>query len=142
MPLKEKYRIPERLVEYLLKWRAPPTTEELAAEVAKFIRTEPPQRQQQNRPPRPSTHPVVLKPRQLMTAAQLVHLCKARGSNPAEDIQLVMNVMVETEAGQRQTLKALVDTGAQTNCIRTEALPQHYFTPAKNPITLSTVSGD
>ena len=53
--LKEKYRIPERLIEYLNGWRQPPSTEELSAEIALFVATEPPHRQEENRPQRPNT---------------------------------------------------------------------------------------
>ena len=77
-----------------------------------------------------------------MTAAQLVRLCRARGNSPAEDIPLVLDVLAETSDGRRHRLKALVDTGAQTNCIRAAELPQQYFQPARRPISLSTVSGD
>ena len=154
VPLVEKYKIPEKLVEYLMRWRSPPSVAELSEDIAEFIKSEPASRRQQNRPPGRSvrspvktTHatsspPVILKPRQLMTAAQLVRLCRARGDAPAEDIQLVLDVLAETSDGRQHRLKALVDTGAQTNCIRAAALPQQYFQPARRPISLSTVSGD
>ena len=181
VPLREKYRIPQRLVEYLAGWSAPPTMEQLTAEVAVHVLTEPRERQQEFRPPRAPRQPkqrpfpngsdpadpwtvvqrrrpqqeepkpqpsttqsatVVLQPRQLLTSAQLVRLCQAPGGAASADMQLLLDVVVETPDGKRRFLKALVDTGAQTNCIHMNALPGHYFAAAQSPIALSTVSGE
>ena len=83
---------------------------------------------------------MVLRPRNLLSATQLVRLCSAASGGASEDIQLGMDVMVGTADGRRRVFKALIDTGAQTNCVRMGTFPQKYFKPAKVPIALSTVS--
>ena len=83
----------------------------------------------------------VLEPRHLLPVEQLVRMCShhMQGVNGAMQLMFTLNVL--TADGQKHILNALIDTGAQTNCIRHDALPQHYFEPSQSPIHLSTVSG-
>jgi hypothetical protein len=73
---------------------------------------------------------VVLKPHQLLPVAKLAALCQ---EEEGQESQLLMQVCVETTDGAQHLLMALVDTGAQTSCIRGGALPAHYFAEARNP---------
>ena len=53
--------------------------------------------------------------------------------------------MMEVEAtcnGVKRKLLALVDTGAQVNLVRHDLFPKDCFQPSRNPLALSTVSGE
>ena len=91
-------------------------------------------------PPGPSA--VVLQPRQLLTNEQLIRLFSTHQSPSSADLQLIMDVKFETPDGAHRFLRALIDTGAQTNCIRMDALPPRYYTAASKHISMTTVSGE
>ena len=95
---------------------------------------------QKKLPPGPSE--VVLQPRQLLTNEQLIRLFRTHQNPSSADLQLIMDVKVETPDGAHRFLRALIDTGAQTNCIRMDALPSRYYTTASQPISMMTVSGE
>ena len=150
VPLRERYRIPTHLVAYLMRWKRPPPPSQIRREVLQYLKHEPLRRQQQfHLRRRESTEKAtiygipqkVLEPRHLLPVAQLIRLCNQNGPK-GHGMQLLMGLSVVTHDGCKHHLQALVDTGAQTNCIRHDALPRCYFMAAKIPISLSTVSGE
>jgi hypothetical protein len=90
----------------------------------------------------PGPSAVILQPRQLLTNEQLIRLFRTHPSPSSADLQLIMDVKVETPDGAHRFLRALIDTGAQTNCIRMNALPSRYYATASQPISITTVSGE
>ena len=55
--------------------------------------------------------------------------------------QLLMEVEVAVH-GEKKAIKALIDTGAQANLVRGDLFPADCFRPARQPLALSTVSGE
>ena len=98
----------------------------------------------ENQPTNTTTTPSsnhVLEPRHLLPISKLVQLCGRQGHDNSGAMQLMLALNVLTQDGQKHCLHALIDTGAQTNCIRHDALPAHCYKPSQAPIRLSTVSG-
>ena len=90
----------------------------------------------------PGPSAVILQPRQLLTNEQLIRLFRTHPNPSSADLQLIMDVKVETPDGAHRFLRALIDTGAQTNCIRMDAIPSRYYATASQPISMKTVSGE
>ena len=134
-----------------MQWKNPPTHSQIQREVQKHLKSEPIGRQQQYHLRRrdstdqyevDTVETKILEPRHLLPVAQLVRMCNQHGPEGHGEMQLLMNLSVITQDGTEYHLKALVDTGAQTNCIRHNAMPRHHCEQAKAPITLITVSGE
>ncbi len=85
-----------------------------------------------------ASRPVMTVPGRLMAPKEeyVTHRVDAGGLR-----QLLIRVMAVPEVGPPVILQALVDTGAETNLIRTGLLPQGSFLPARDPLCLVTADG-
>ena len=118
-----KGRIPEKVIEYLLSNNPDPVVNLVGGESTL------------------SNHPGsemlladrLLKPRE----KYVVGSCHTTGENT----QLVMDLLVDLPNGDQQILKALIDTGAETNLVRQGVLPGHLFHSAPNPLKLVSAGG-
>ena len=57
-----------------------------------------------------------------------------------ENLALLMKVRTVFENGQERELNLLVDTGAESNIVRRELVPEECWHEAKYPITLTTAN--
>ena len=55
--------------------------------------------------------------------------------------QLLVWVKAWPQGQKPVMVQALIDTGAETNLIRTKLLPPHYFSPSKSSLQLITADG-
>ena len=118
---KQKGRIPEAVIEYLVEECVAPGPVRQASEGESQFEDS-----------------VVVSSRLLWPSkAYNVGSCTSK----AENTQLVMEIPVRMANGEILVMKALIDTGAEANLVRTGFFPRHMFFGAEKPLKLVTASG-
>ena len=64
-----------------------------------------------------------------------------KSQSPGHELRLAMLLKVKTSQGHTQSLRTLIDTGAEANLIRQGVLDSHFFRAADDPIQLVTANG-
>ena len=57
-------------------------------------------------------------------------------------LQLMVEVQISVNGSTPKSIKALIDTGAQTNLLKANVFPDEFWTNAKKPLALTTVNGE
>ena len=124
---KQKGRIPEAVIEYLVGECTLPesnTSESVSRN---------PEGGSQIEDGSVLVGPRLLKP----SKSYILGTCVSK----AENTQLVMQIPAKMPNGEILVIKALIDTGAEANLVRTGFFPRHLFQGAAKPLRLVTASG-
>ena len=112
MTAKDEYRVPAKLVEYLLTGEQPMITK---------------------------SGEEIISPKESIRVDDVVEAAVGFADDAN---QCYKKVRAEFQNGEHRLLRVLVDTGAQANLIRTGVVPSAMFRPARQPMTFLTVSGE
>ena len=140
--LDEILRIPAKLIDYMCGFDASSDAQRQNDDEWQVVNSKhnrgSSQRAEQAQEARNQVREVCVRPWQVLPERPFrVGRVEHRGGGT----QLLMEVDAECD-GVKRTLLALVDTGAQVNLVRSDLFPRECFRPARNPLALSTVSGE